>query len=247
MQKFIAFVSPKGGCGATFSCAGVWNALAKEGYRVLAVDFGGRKSALDFALGFQNDSVYNVTDVIDGTCQINDALCVSNEFENAFFLRGDTLSDDLDFQKFKSKVSGFDYVLLDFSYMGDDENIALSDKIILVTDGTEVSARMCEAFSKNFDWDKLSVIVNKIIPSYIKNGFMPTVDEILSTIGAKPIGLIPWSPDVCVMSANADRNKLCDKYLLDAFSNIAMRICEKDVPAIDFNMNYECFRIKKRR
>jgi len=87
MSQFIAFVSPKGGSGATFACAGLWYSFAQKGKKVLAVDLCGKRASLDFALGFQNDSVYDVSDVVNGKCSLNEALCVSKVNPDACFLR----------------------------------------------------------------------------------------------------------------------------------------------------------------
>ena len=43
MSEIIAFSSPKGGCGATFVCAGVWLSLARKGVSVFASDLSRRE------------------------------------------------------------------------------------------------------------------------------------------------------------------------------------------------------------
>lgn len=250
MPEFIAFISPKGGCGATFACAGVWQAMAMQEKRVLAVDLCGRRSALDFALGFQNDSVYNVSDVINGVCSLNDAVCSSPLGEHACFLRGDTETDRFDVEKLKTILDGsdYEYILADFAY---NENAAadliFADKTVVVTDCTEVSVRMCDAFAGNLEWEKAYIIINKIIPSYIENKILPTADEIVDGIGIRPIGLIPWSPDKIAASGCKTEDEFDDKNLAGAFYNIAVRITGGRAAAIDFNTYYDCFKIKKRR
>jgi len=248
MPEFIVFVSPKGGTGASFVCAGIWHAFAKKAVRVLAVDLCGKRSALDFALGFQNDSVYNVSDVSCGLCQLEDALCYSENFENAYFLRGSS-DDEINFESLKKILSktNYEYILIDAQ---PDEKIYdildMADKVLVVTECTDVSVRICEAFSQNLTWDRSYTVINKIIPSYIENGFMPNLDEITDGIGLRPLGLIPWSPDA-VMLYSGKQEKFTDKSIAAAFSNIASRIMGDSVPAIDFKTNYECFKTKKRR
>lgn len=250
MPEFIAFVSPKGGCGATFACAGVWQAFAKKGARVLAVDLCGRRCALDFALGFQNDSVYNVSDVTNGKCGLEEAVCCSSLGGHACFLRGDADAAVVDILKLKTVLSktDFEYVLID---VGCDENSALimdhADKNIIVTDCTEVSVRMCDAFASGVDWKKSYIIINKIIPSYIKNKLMPNADDIVDGIGLRPLGLVPWSPDAVMLYGCSAEKTFYDKNLCEAFDNISVRIMGDSAAAIDFNMNYDCFKIKKRR
>ena len=250
MPEIIAFISPKGGCGATFACAGIWYSLAKQGKRVLAVDLCGRRCALDFALGLQNDSIYNVYDAVNGVCDFNAALCASSLGENACFLRGDTQACETDTDELKALLnkSDFEYVLIDLPY---DENaqtdMKIADKVILVTDCTNVSVRMCDAFAGKLEWEKVFVVINKIIPEYIENKILPTVDEIADGIGVRPIGLLPWSPSAVASFNCGVENGIADKNLADAFSNTAVRITGGKSVAIDFNTYYDCFKIKKRR
>ena len=247
MPEFIVFVSPKGGSGATFSCAGTWYAFAKKSKKVLAVDLCGKKSALDFALGFQNDSIYDVSDVINGTSSLEDALCVSEIFDNAYFLRaGLTDADSTAFKNILSKTD-FEYVLIDAQ---NDDSISsvldIADKVMVVTECTEVSVKISDSFASDLDWDKSYVVINKIIPSYIENGFMPNLDEITDGIGLRPMGLIPWSPDAVMLYSNKEE-KFSVKNIAAAFDNITSRIMGESIPAIDFKTNYECFKTKKRR
>ena len=86
MPEIITFMSPKGGSGATFVCAGVWATLCEKSYKVLAFDACFEKGALDYALGFKSDYVYTMTDVADGNCSLKDAMV---SFGSGSFLRAD--------------------------------------------------------------------------------------------------------------------------------------------------------------
>jgi len=248
MPEFIVFVSPKGGSGATFTCAGTWQAFAKKGRKILAVDLGGRRCALDFALGFQNDSVYNVSDVLDESCTLKEAMCQSSVYGNAFFLRGSS-DEKLDEEKLIKTLSktDFEYVLIDVQC---NENIYsllnFADKVMVVTDCTDVSVKICDAFSSELDWNKSYTVINKVIPSYIENKLMPNLDEITDGIGLRPIGLIPWHPDALLIYSGKEE-KFSNKSLAEVFDNIFLRIIGESVPAADFKINYECFKTKKRR
>lgn len=248
MPEFMVFVSPKGGSGATFTCAGIWNAFAKKGVKVLAVDLSGKRCALDFALGFQNYSVYNVSDVLDASCTLKEAMCQSTDYDNAFFLRG-SADKDVDAEKLVKLFSktDFEYVLIDAQCNENAGDIlAFADKIIVVTDCTDVSVKICDAFSAELNWDKSYTVINKIIPAYIENKLMPNLDEIIDGIGLRPIGLIPWNPDALLLYSGKEE-KISNKNLAIVFDNIATRITGGSVPAIDFKNYYECFKTKKRR
>jgi len=248
MSQFIAFVSPKGGSGATFACAGLWYSFAQKGKKVLAVDLCGKRASLDFALGFQNDSVYDVSDVVNGKCSLNEALCVSKVNPDACFLRAG--ADEFDVSALKSLLlsSSFEYILFD---VANDESIleilSCADINIIITDCNEVSVRMCDEYASRLEWDKSYVIINKIIPSYIENSIMPTVDEIVDGVGIRPIGLLPWHPNGVALFGKTLSDVFSDKNLARAFENISVRIQGDNAPAIDFNIYYDCFKIKKGR
>lgn len=248
MSQIIAFVSPKGGSGATFACAGLWYSFAQKGKKVLAVDLCGKRASLDFALGFQNDSVYDVSDVVKGECSLEDALCSYEANPDACFLRAGT--DEFDVSNLKSLLSDttFEYILLDVA--NDERSFEMlfgADINIIVTDCNEVSVRMCDEYASRLEWDKSYIIINKIIPSYIENKIMPTVDEIIDGVGIRPIGLLPWHPKGMALFGNSLDDVFSDKNLAKAFENISLRLQGDNAPAIDFNTYYECFKIKKGR
>lgn len=248
MPEIIAFCSPKGGCGATFVCAGVWLALLRKGYRALAADLCGADGALDFALGCQNDSVYNIADVLDGACSLSDAAAVLKRGEEAGFLRADPEGTEQDFLHMKSLLddSGYEYVLLDVAPENLPEVHTVCSKTILVTDCGEISVRMCERIF-GLIGGNVFVIINKIIPSFTENKILLTADEVIDGIGAAPIGLIPWSPAAVAASNRGIEISSEDKSLCAAFDNISLRICGERAAAIDFDTYYDCFKIKKRR
>ena len=119
MPEIITFISPKGGSGASFCCAGVWSLLMEKGHKVLAVDGCFEKCALDYALGFKSDYVYTMTDVTDGSCTPDEAMCVS---ENGSFIRFDYENNFFEADKAFEilKKSDFDYILVDINDRDED-------------------------------------------------------------------------------------------------------------------------------
>ena len=100
MPRTIAFASPKGGCGATFVCAGIWQLLSQKNKRVTAVDMCFESCSLDYVLSFQNDYIYTLSDVLDASVSLDEALCG----KDAAFIRCDYEAEDFDFDKAFSAV-----------------------------------------------------------------------------------------------------------------------------------------------
>lgn len=236
MPEIIAVTSPKGGCGATSVCAGIWHFMANMGIKVLAADMCSGKCTLDFALGMQNDSVYDVSDVISGVCSLEDAVC--RHGENAFFLRG--TDEPLDINNIRSIFSNFDcdYVILDVPSQKKYLDLLCDgdiDKLIPVTDCSQISAKICSKYIGDCATDKIYAVINKIIPSYVEQGVFPFVDEILDDIGIYPLGLLPWSFSM-IAATSSDFNVVdTNDALSKAFTNIVRRISGERVAAVDFD------------
>lgn len=249
MPEIISFVSPKGGCGATYVCSQIWRFLAETGKRVLAADLCGGCCSLDFAIGMHNDSVYNISDVAENMCDISEAACVSEKNTSASFLRGDDFrKTDISKAFEKLKKSDYDYVVADVPGY-DSKSIGIcakfSDRLVFVTDCTEVSVKQCSAAARAVNTENAYVIINKIIPSFISEGLFPTADEILDSIGIPLLGLVPFSAEAVINSSCGAEKIFFDAHLSEAFKNISLRIAGEKIPAVDFSRELDYFDTRK--
>jgi len=235
MPQIIAFTSPKGGCGSSFVCASLWYILAAKGKKVMALDMCFEKCTLDSALGFQNDYVYTLSDVMEGSCSMEDA---ASYMGNSSFLRTDYERNHIDYDRVLQllKESDYDYILIDMlPFSGDIAKgvLSFSDELIIVSDCTSVSAGLCDTFLNNIDSVKTRLIINKIIPSYIKAGIHFTADELLDMLGIELLGLVPYDECVEIILKNGISNGLGKELLCEVFDNIALRLMGERVPAFD--------------
>jgi len=246
MAKVIAFVSPKGGCGSTFLCAGLWHAFTQNSHRVLALDMCFDKGTLDFALGFQNDYIYTLEDVLCGRIEFSDALCRYGETDG-FFLRGAYSDTTFDVGKLREYFKEFDYVLLDISSDKDAVRniLPVLDALVCVTDLGCVSVKLCDDFLSDLDFERTYIAVNKIVPTYCQSGIHLTVDEALDILGCQLLGLVPWTPDAEIMLRQGMKLGISDKSVSASFGNIMCRLKGDRVKAIDFKKVYDCFKINK--
>lgn len=252
MPKIITVVSPKSGCGASVSAAYLWQCIARESHSILAVDMCAQHSTLDLTIGSEGSAPYNINDVAIGLCTLDDALYRPEECPNAAFLSGAYGGDYVGFHKIAEMAADtdFEYLIADVCYDDYITDFALAEGssiVIYVTDCTYASVRMCAVAAQSADFEKSYILINKIIPEYIENGFCPDVDNIVDSVGLRPIGLIPWDPDAVRVSCMGILNTDTSGDAADAFANTALRIKGQAVPAIDFDRYYDCFKIKKRR
>ena len=249
MNPITAFVSPKGGCGAGFVCAGVWASFALGGKKVLAVDFGFEKSTLDFALGFQSDYIYTLQDVLNGNCTLDEALVCSPKAENAFYIKADYEYTGMEFGRIAEALAetDFEYILMDIPVNDVTQSLVdIADTVIVVTDPSEISVRMCQEFCQRYEMPECFILINKIIPAYIRAGIHLTVDEIMERTGLYLKGLVPWDSEGEIILKQGVLNRKPDGVSTKAFDNIAKRIAGENVPAMDMSDKYDCFKLSKK-
>ena len=74
MSEVIVVTSGKGGVGRTTTSANVGTGLAEMGKKVVLIDADIGLRNLDVVMGLENRIVYNLVDVIEGTCRLKQAL-----------------------------------------------------------------------------------------------------------------------------------------------------------------------------
>ncbi len=235
MPRIISFVSPKGGCGATFVCAALQRTLTENSKKTMALDMCFDKCTLDYALGVQNEYVYTLADVIGGDITFSEAV----SGQGGVFLRADYENEDFDFERAGEIIrkSDYDYVLVDLnssSFETVQSVLDFSDMLVLVTDCTEVSVKLCDAFAQRYDFENTKIIINKIFPHYIQQGVHLNADEIVESLGYPLLGLVPWDIAAERLLKNGTEVIGNDKVFEKSFSNIAKRILGERQPAYDF-------------
>lgn len=80
--KVIVVTSGKGGVGKTTTTANIGAALANMGKTVCVMDMDIGLRNLDILMGLENRVVYNLVDVVEGTCKIKQALVKDKKLPN---------------------------------------------------------------------------------------------------------------------------------------------------------------------
>ena len=179
MGEVIVITSGKGGVGKTTTVANIGTGLAMMGKKTVVVDTDIGLRNLDVVLGLENRIVYNLVDVVNGSCRLKQALIKDKRHPELYLLPSAQTKD-------KTAVSPeqmikltddlreeFDYILLDCPAgieQGFKNAIAGADKALVVTT-PEVSAirdadRIIGLLEAN-DLRDIHLIINRLRPTEI--------------------------------------------------------------------------------
>ncbi len=144
----IVITSGKGGVGKTTTSANIGTALALEGKKVCLIDADIGLRNLDVVMGLENRIIYDLVDVVEGRCKLNQALIKDKRFDYLYLLPAAQTKDKTDImpEQMKSLVDElkeeYDFVIIDCPAgieHGFRNAVAGADKAIVVTT-PEVSA-----------------------------------------------------------------------------------------------------------
>ena len=119
MSEVIVITSGKGGVGKTTTTANVGTGLAMLNKKVIMIDTDIGLRNLDVVMGLENRIVYNLVDVVEGNCRLNQALIKHKKYSNLCLLPSAQTrdKDSVSPEQMKALIDelreNFDYVLLD--------------------------------------------------------------------------------------------------------------------------------------
>ena len=211
MGELIAVLSGKGGTGKTSVCAGIAEALALQGEKVLCIDCDVGLRNLDIALGMSQIGALSFLDVCAGDYDL-DMAAKHPVYPGISFLTAPVNCpvenvDPAAFAQMLQKArSRFSYVLLD-APAGIEAGFKLAarfaDRVILVTGADPAAIRdasrasdVLEAMGKQ----NVRMVINRVNPKMIA-AMGVTVDDIMDQSGLPLLGLVPEDQNVILAAA----------------------------------------------
>ena len=243
MSVTYCIASGKGGVGKSTIVANLAAALAYRGHAVTVVDTDIGLRSQDALLSMENRIVYDLLDVANKDCDLQDALMPHPSVPSLFLLPAAQFAraKDLDASSLAKILAQLkstnDFVLVD-SPAGLERGLrnvlnANVDRAILVLTPDDISIRDAEHVLQLLDAKKLShpsLIVNRLDNDLIRGGEMISARNIADTLDLPLLGEIPDDPAV---SRAALRHRLFLDYQCEArlaVMRIASRLCGKPVP-----------------
>lgn len=246
MGKIIMTASGKGGTGKTTATANIGAALAMRGHLTAVVDMDMGLRNLDIVLGLESEIVYDICDVIEGVCSLDEAVIRDKRYENLYFVpapqtRGISfLNDDGVKSIWEQLKSRFDYCIVDTPAGVDGGFLYASlcaDSAIIVTMPHLTALRDADraiTVLEDMGVEDIKVVINRVRPDMINRGIMVNMDDCVDMLQVPVLGIVPDDEELIISAlrselAVSNENSRAGK----AFNNIAARICGEMIPIMD--------------
>ena len=244
--RTIVITSGKGGVGKTTATANIGLGLAMRGHRVVVIDTDIGLRNLDVVMGLENRIVYDLVNVIEGDCKLNQAL-IHDKSEYELYLipaaqtRDKNSIDPEQLRELCAKLEEeFNYVLMDCPAgieQGFKNAISAANEAIIVTTPEVASIRDADRVIGLLEAAELhrpKLIINRINPDMVKRGDMMDQRDVVSLLAVEVLGLVP-ADEKTITAANRGVPVVHDKKAPAgaAFLRIAARVDGDEVPLME--------------
>ena len=204
----IVITSGKGGVGKTTTTANLGAALALRGKRVVLVDADIGLRNLDLVLGLEKRIVFDLVEVVEGRCQLRQALIKDKRFgENLSILpaaqtRDKTAVTENQFAKVIDDLAEIcDYAIIDCPAgieHGFRNAVAGAREAIVVTTPEVSAIRDADRVIGKLNEKGLPIrlVINRIRPDMVRTGDMLSVEDVCEILSAELLGVVPDDEDV---------------------------------------------------
>ncbi|MFW6035521.1 MAG: septum site-determining protein MinD [Halothermotrichaceae bacterium] len=257
--KVIVVTSGKGGVGKTTTTANLGTALAMMDKSVCLIDADIGLRNLDVVMGLENRIVYDIVDVVEGNCRLEQALIRDKRHDNLFLLPAAQTRDKTAVTPYQMKEltdslkENLDYVLVDSPAgieQGFKNAISGADQAIIITTPEVSAVRDADRIIGLLETEGLrdpEVIVNRLRPDMVERGDMMDIDDMIEILAINLLGVVPEDENIVVSTNRGEPVVLkSDKSQAgSAFSNIARRIEGEELPLMSLEKDTFIKKLKR--
>ncbi len=257
--KVIVITSGKGGVGKTTTTANIGTALALMDKRVCLIDADIGLRNLDVVMGLENRIVYDIVDVVEGNCRLEQALIRDKRNSGLFLLpaaqtRDKTAVTPYQMQELTENLKEeMDYVLVDSPAgieQGFKNAISGAERAIIVTTPEVSAIRDADRIIGLLETEGLKnpeVIINRIRQNMVDKGDMMGIDDMIEILAINLLGVVPEDENIVISTNRGEPIVLkADKSRAGlAFQNIARRIDGEELPLMSLERDTLINKLKR--
>ncbi len=250
--------SGKGGVGKTTTTANLGTALALLDKRVCLVDADIGLRNLDVVMGLENRIVYDIVDVVENNCRLEQALIRDKRYNNLFLLPAAQTRDKTAVTPYQMKELGstlkeeMDYIIVDSPAgieQGFKNAIAGAEEAIIITTPEISAVRDADRIIGLLESEGLKdpeVIVNRIRIDMVEKGDMMDIDDMIEILAVNLLGVVPEDENIVVSTNKGEPVVLQDNARSGkAFRNIARRVDGEELPMMSLEKDTLVNKIKR--
>lgn len=254
----IVITSGKGGVGKTTTTANLGTALAMMDHRVCLIDADIGLRNLDVVMGLENRIVYDIVDVVEGNCRLEQALIRDKRYDNLFLLPAAQTRDKTAVTPYQMKELNdslkeeMDYILVDSPAgieQGFKNSIAGADRAIILTTPEVSAVRDADRIIGLLEAEGLNdpeVVVNRIRQDMVDRGDMMDIDDMIEILAINLLGVVPEDEDIVVSTNRGEPIVISgEDKAAQAFENIARRVNGEELPMMSLEQDTFMNKIKK--
>lgn len=210
MGETIVFTSGKGGVGKTTTIANIGAGLSQLDKKVVMLDTDMGLRNLDVVMGLEDQINYNLLDLLENRCRLNQALIRDKRFSNLYMIPASLKCIPLD--KYENAFSAllahlkteFDYCLIDCP-AGIDHGFrfatSVADRAIILTtpniSAVKDASRVLQLLNAT-KIPRVELIINEYDEKLVRKKFMLSKQDIKELFDIPVLGTIPHDTKVMV-------------------------------------------------
>ncbi len=210
MGETIVFTSGKGGVGKTTTIANIGAGLSQLDKRVLMLDTDMGLRNLDVVMGLEAQINYNLLDLLENRCRLNQAVIRDKRFSNLYMIPASLKSIPLEsyMDKFQALIQSlkqeFDYVLIDCP-AGIDQGFrfatSVADRAILLTtphiSAVKDASRVLKLLTGT-NIKSIELIINEYDEKLVRKKYTLSKEDIGELFDVPVLGTVPHDTHVII-------------------------------------------------
>ena len=231
MSRVIVVTSGKGGVGKSSVSVNVASALAFSKFKVCLIDGDFGLKNLDVMMGLENRVVYDLNDVVEGRCTIEQVLVKDKRIAGLSLLPSciERLSKDFDFIIVDSPAGvekGFEYS----SSLASEAIVVVNLDVSSLRDADRVVGLLMKK-----GINTINMIVNKVNLDDIDSNRSLMIEDAKEMLSLPLLGIVYDSHDMIEANNRGVPIFLNEHHMLhNCFLNIANRLLGKQVPYLKY-------------